>query len=385
MALLQFPAALSAQGSKGDNVFGGTVRLDRTVHDFGDILVSDGPVTAEFKAENVSSKPMVIYNVVSSCGCTDVEWTRQPVKPGETGTIKATYSNDEGGYPFDKTLTVYFSGVKQPVILHLRGESHKKKVPLSMMYPARFGNLGLKSVDIKGGNLSQGQQKSGEVNLANLGQKPLRVTFKDVSPGLSLSVTPNPVEPQSTARLAFTVTSDRDHWGKNYYYATPVVDGKVYKAVVTPPSGEDSSPDDMTAKAEANPLLGTGSEKLGIFTVTKEDFSSWTKEERDRASQPMADGSTFEIGKVRKGTPAEAVFGISNLGKSDLRIYKVDTDNSHALVAPFGDLKPGAKGSLKVTLDTAGMPSGEVLVVLTLITNSPLRPIMNLFVTGWVE
>ena len=139
LAILPFKAG--AQGSGKDNVFGGIVRLDRTIHDFGDIMVSDGPVTAIFKAENVSSAPMVIYNVVSSCGCTDVEWTRQPLKPGETGSIKATYKNDEGGYPFDKTLTVYFSGVKQPVILHLRGESHTKKVSLNEMYPAKFGNL----------------------------------------------------------------------------------------------------------------------------------------------------------------------------------------------------------------------------------------------------
>ena len=102
-------------------------------------------------------------------------------------------------------------------------------------------------------------------------------------------------------------------------------------------------------------------------------------------SQPMADVSTFEIGKVRKGTKVEAVFGISNLGKSTLRIHKVDTDTPHASVAPFADLKPGEKGSLKVSLDTAEMPSGEVLVLLSLITNSPLRPIMNLYVTGWIE
>ena len=225
LAILPFKAG--AQGSGKDNVFGGIVRLDRTIHDFGDIMVSDGPVTAIFKAENVSSAPMVIYNVVSSCGCTDVEWTRQPLKPGETGSIKATYKNDEGGYPFDKTLTVYFSGVKQPVILHLRGESHTKKVSLNEMYPAKFGNLGLKSVDIKGGNLSQGQQKSGEVKVANLGQKPMKVSFTDVSEGLSVSVSPNPVPARSTATMSFTVTSDRNHWGLNYYYATPVVDGKV--------------------------------------------------------------------------------------------------------------------------------------------------------------
>ena len=332
LAILPFKAG--AQGSGKDNVFGGIVRLDRTIHDFGDIMVSDGPVTAIFKAENVSSAPMVIYNVVSSCGCTDVEWTRQPLKPGETGSIKATYKNDEGGYPFDKTLTVYFSGVKQPVILHLRGESHTKKVSLNEMYPAKFGNLGLKSVDIKGGNLSQGQQKSGEVKVANLGQKPMKVSFTDVSEGLSVSVDPNPVPARSTATMSFTVTSDRNHWGLNYYYATPVVDGKVYKAVVASSATASSRDDALNVKSQPNPLLGTGSEKVGIFTVTKEDFSSWSKEERDRGSQPMADVSTFEIGKVRKGTKVEAVFGISNLGKSTLRIHKVDTDTPHASVAP---------------------------------------------------
>ncbi|MGN0201810.1 MAG: DUF1573 domain-containing protein [Candidatus Cryptobacteroides sp.] len=383
LILLSLPASLLAQGSGKDNVFGGVVQLDRTIHDFGDILVSDGPVHAVFTVRNVSSEPIVIFNVVSSCGCTDVEWTRQPVRPGETGTIKATYKNDEGAYPFDKILTAYFSGVKQPVVLHLRGESHAKKVPLSEMYPARFGNLGIKSVDIKGGNLSQGQQKSGEVNVANLGQKPLKVTFKDVSEGLSLSVSPNPVPAGATASLSYTVTSDRDHWGKNYYYATPLVDGKAYKAQVTAPAAPKSAVE--TVKEEPNPLLGTGSEKIGIFTITKEDFSSWTKEEKDRGSQPVADGSTFELGKVKKGSRVEAVFGISNRGKSPLVFYKVDCDNSRAAAAPFGELQPGARRELKVTIDTAGMPSGELLVVLTLITNSPIRPIMNLYVTGWVE
>ena len=77
-----------AQGSGADNTFGGVVRLDKIVHDFGDILVTDGPVTATFTATNVGDKPLVIYSVVSSCGCTDVEWTKQPLKPGEKGTIK---------------------------------------------------------------------------------------------------------------------------------------------------------------------------------------------------------------------------------------------------------------------------------------------------------
>ena len=376
---------LRAQGSKAGNTFGGIVRFDKTVHDFGDILVSDGPVSATFTAENVSGKNMVIYNVVSSCGCTDVSWTREPVKPGEKGKVEATYKNDEGGYPFDKTLTVYVSGLKQPVILRLRGESHAKKLSLKELYPVRFGNLAFKSVDIKGGNMSQGQQKSGEVVVANLGKKPLDVKFKDVSPGLSLKLSQNPVPAGGTAKLSYTVTADRDHWGKNYYYATPLVDGVSYKAVVSQTEAKKKEAGTEALLADPNPLLGAGKPAIGIFTITKEDFSSWTKAQRDAASSPIADESTFSFGKVKAGTKVNASFVIANKGKSPLKVYKVDSESSKLTPSAFPDVAPGKKTAYKCSLDTSGMPKGECLIVVTLTTNSPLRPIMNLFVTGWIE
>lgn len=375
-----------AQGSAPGNVFGGVARLDKTVHDFGDIMVTDGPVSATFTVTNIGDKPLVIYNVVSSCGCTDVEWTRQPLKPGEKGTIKATYKNDEGGYPFDKNLTVYLSEPKQPVILRLRGESHKKKLSLKEMYPVRFGDLGFKTVDIKGGNLSQGQQRSGEVMVANVGSKAINVKFQDVSDGLSVKLSQNPIPAGSTAKLSFTVTSDRDHWGKNYYYATPVVDGRVLKAVVSP-SAESHEADAGTEAlvADPNPLLGAGKSKIGIFTITKEDFSSLTKEQRDAAPVPVAAESTYSFGKVKAGTKVNGSFEIANKGKSAFKVYKIDSESSKLTSYPFKDVAPGSKGRLEVTLDTSTFPKGECLIVLTLTTNSPSRPIMNLFLTGWIE
>lgn len=375
-----------AQGSGADNVFGGVARLDKTVHDFGDILVTDGPVSATFTVTNVGEKPLVIYNVVSSCGCTDVEWTRQPLKPGEKGSIKATYKNDEGGYPFDKNLTVYFSEPKQPVILRLRGESHKKKLSLKEMYPVRFGDFGLKTVDIKGGNLSQGQRKSGEVMVANLGAKAIDVKFEDVSEGLSVRLSRNPIPAGETAKLIFTVTSDRNHWGKNYYYATPVVDGRSLRAVVSPSAAnraEDAGTEALVA--DPNPLLGAGKSKIGIYTVTKEDFSSLTKEERDSAPVPVAAESTYSFGKVKAGTRVNGAFEITNKGKSPFKVYKVDSESSRLTASTFKDVAPGAKGRLEVTLDTSAFPKGECLVILTLTTNSPSRPIMNLFLTGWID
>lgn len=385
-AILAAGSGLSAQGSKPGNVFGGVVRMDKTVYDFGDILVSDGPVTASFTATNISDKAMVIYNVVSSCGCTDVEWTREPVKPGESGTIKVTYKNDEGGFPFDKNLTVYFSGIKQPVILRLRGESHKKKLSLNQMYNTSFGGLAFKSIDIKGGNLSQNQQKSGEVAVANVGTRPIKVRFANVSEGLSVNISPNPIPANATARMTYTVTADRNHWGKNYYYATPIVNGRACKAVVNDfPEEKKKIAGTEAVFAESNPDLGAGSDRIGIMTITKEDFSSWTREQRDMAASPVADESTFSFGRVKSGSKVSGSFSITNMGKSVLTFYKVDTETSKLKMTSFEDIAAGGKGKLDFSLDTAGLPKGETLMVLTLITNSPLRPVVNLYVTGWID
>ena len=47
--------------------------------------------------------------------------------------------------------------------------------------------------------------------------------------------------------------------------------------------------------------------------------------------------------------------------------------------------KAGGEGSFKVALNTSKLPVGEALVIVTLTTNSPLRPIVNLFIAGWIE
>ena len=102
-------------------LIGGRAEFDRTVHDFGTISTADGPQTCVFTVTNTSDEPLTILSAISSCGCTNVKWTRTRLAKGEKGTIEATYANEDGPFPFDKTVTVYLSDIKKPVILHLRG------------------------------------------------------------------------------------------------------------------------------------------------------------------------------------------------------------------------------------------------------------------------
>ena len=118
--------AVAPDDSTEDGVkVGEVVEFDKTVHDFGDISIDDGPQTCVFTVKNIGKDPIAIYEVVTSCGCTDAQWTREPLQPGKSGKISATYKNEDGPVPFDKTLTVYTSAQKKPIILHLKGSVTK--------------------------------------------------------------------------------------------------------------------------------------------------------------------------------------------------------------------------------------------------------------------
>lgn len=335
------------------------ITIDKTVHNFGDILLGSGPVSCTFKITNTGSKPAVIYNVTTTCGCTDVDWTKEPIRPGQTGKISVTYSNDEGPYPFDKSLTVYLSSIRKPVILKLRGVSLEKKKPLAELYPVRYGSLGIKEGVNKCGNLEQGGRKSEAVMVANLSGSPITVDFTDVSDNLEIKVTPNPIPAQSTAEMTFTVSADRNIWGKNMYWATPVINGKVQKG------------------AEGN--------GMGFWAFTKENFSNLSDEERANGPRPIFENSTYSFGKIRKGETVHAEYTFRNTGKRPFLVYKVNADACCWSHSSIPCAAPGEEVTFRVHLDTKDFPEGEALTIVTLTTNSPLRPIVNLFIAGWIE
>jgi len=167
--------------------------------------------------------------------------------------------------------------------------------------------------------------------------------------------------------LRYTVRALPGVWGKNYYYARPQVDGA-----------------DVTIE---NPDGGRGAKagSLSVYAFTKEDFSSLTPEEKKNGSRPVFTSSSYSFGRKAAGSRIIAEYSFTNSGKQDFIVYKVDADAGGASVSDIPVVAPSQKGSFTVNFDTAGMPKGETLVIVTLTTNSPSRPIVNLFITGWLD
>ena len=95
---------------------------DTTVYDFGEIKEEGGIVSCVFKINNAGEAPLVITRVITPCGCTTTDWTKEPIAPGESGEIKVSYNPAGRPGPFTKVLSIYSNGKNGSYALTIRGK-----------------------------------------------------------------------------------------------------------------------------------------------------------------------------------------------------------------------------------------------------------------------
>lgn len=95
-------------------------KFNKEVFDFGKVK-QNTPSVATFTFVNISKEPLIIDQAAPSCGCTVSDYTKTPIAPGKSGTIKATFDGVAMGR-IDKTITVKFAGIDDAKFLKLAGE-----------------------------------------------------------------------------------------------------------------------------------------------------------------------------------------------------------------------------------------------------------------------
>jgi len=79
--------------------------------DFGKIK-QGVPAKGTFTVTNIGKEPLIIEQANPTCGCTISDYTKEPIAPGKTGIINATYNAASLNH-FDKHLTVKFAGIDE--------------------------------------------------------------------------------------------------------------------------------------------------------------------------------------------------------------------------------------------------------------------------------
>ena len=105
---------------------GQTMEFESKNIDYG-IIEHNSDGQREFKFTNSGDKTLIIKNAKGSCGCTIPTWPKEPIAPGESGTIKVKYATNRIGAFTKNIVLITNSNNHSPIILTIKGEVIKNK------------------------------------------------------------------------------------------------------------------------------------------------------------------------------------------------------------------------------------------------------------------
>lgn len=81
--------------------------------DFGDLAQGD-KVSHTFKLKNTGVAPLIISNVVATCGCTVPSWPKEPIAPGQSAEIQVSF-NSTGKVGKQNSIVRIYSNATEPI------------------------------------------------------------------------------------------------------------------------------------------------------------------------------------------------------------------------------------------------------------------------------
>ena len=334
--------------------------FEKTEHDFGQINESDGRVSVVFNFKNEGMSPLVLSNVRASCGCTTPTWTKEPIEPGQTGSITVTYNPNGRPGHFQKTVTITSNATEATTRIYIKGEVIPKQAQPVNKYPIQVGALSMKSKTLDLGVIKKGAVKGGELAYANHSGAELNVELATSAADAFLSnqISLPTIQNGQEGKFVFALDSK----GCKQY-------GPVEVSVYVVLNGKKDISETFRLVIKAN---------------IEEDFSNLSLQERQMAPI-METAESVDLGTVAAGKAHKFAFPIKNIGVNPLEIRRAYCTDKNVEVKAPKSIKSGKKGAINLEINAKDMTAGAYSREIEIITNDPKQAKKHVTVTWKIE
>jgi hypothetical protein len=353
VTLLVFSVALNGQYALTK------MKVTDTEHDFGKFKEEAGPQSYDFIVTNTGSDPLVIQNVVASCGCTTPGWTKQPIPSGGTGKVTAIYDPKDRPGVFSKTLSVYSNSKPEVVVLIIKGEVVPREKTVEELFTFPVGAVRFESNHMAFTNIKKTEKKIRVMQIVNTSTAPVKVEFTGLPAHLEMKANPETLKPGQKGIVEGTYNASKNGgWG---------------------------NVNDMVRIS----LNGVPQENVYYYVSANlvEDFSSLSKEQLENAPVFKVESTTVDLGKIKGSTQNEVEFKFINAGKSDLVLRHVRASCGCTALQQGNQgigIKAGESSSIKATFNS-GSYKGKVTKAIYVYTNDPKNSEVVLMLSADVE
>ena len=183
------------------------ITTQHEVVDCGQVVFSK-PVTAEFVLKNDGRKPLVINNVLKSCGCTEVDYPKTSIAAGESFVIKAVYDAKQMG-TFTKQVCLYTNADEEPFILSMRGKVVGSVVDFAGSYDEMLGVIKSDAQEVEFDDVNRGDRPVQRIHIFNPTDELLEPVVMHLPSYLHAFVSPSKVAPRHSAEISFVLDSKK--------------------------------------------------------------------------------------------------------------------------------------------------------------------------------
>lgn len=333
------------------------LRFDDASWDFGTIREDGGRVSHTFTGVNGGDKPLVILDVVTSCGCTVPHFTRKPILAGGQTRITVTFDPANRPGTFVKELGVYSSDREKIATLTIRGSVTPRQRSTEELYPTDAGGgLRLNTTLSAFSYIYQGRRVQGSVGYVNTSDRPLALELRPQTASGALEIDyPQRIAPgeRGEIALAYFIPEEHPRYGTLNDTFEVAVDGR-----------------------------SNGTLLMAHGIAVDNPATSGKKRPEAQLSENI-----LKFGAVkRRGPIVRRPFTISNTGSGELIVRAVESDGRIATTLAAGErIAPGDSRTFSVSLDPSKQEYGVLTDRLMIVMNDPARPMRRLRVTAIVE
>jgi hypothetical protein len=339
---------LSCFSANSQDVESPLLLWEKKVINLGSVLEENGPVKAVFLFTNKTNQRLLIEEIITECGCTTAEYSRDTLSHNEKGKVVVNFDPQTRGGEFVKMILVKTNVEPFTDTLIVEGFNVPLPASASAHYAIEKAGLGFKLGVVNLGQVFTNQPKLKHVDFFNFGDFPIQLN--QIQENLPAHV---------TAKLIPAVVTAKTRGVLELTYDAQIKD-------------------DLGFFDEEITLALLSDEKkdlsLQVIATIHEYFEPVPLAEKDNVPRLEIKDMEIDLSRIKSNQLISRQVTMENKGGQLLKIRKIISNcDCVSFIVPKEELQPGERMDITMTFDPRGR-KGIDHRTMTVYSNDPLWP-----------